>query len=142
MFTDPFTAAGSLAEDCLEDSTPYKTLQRIVSDSDSDSEESPSGMVIVRMRIVVSLHRLRRSSEYRHPSTRTFSPSDFTESQNLEGSLSGMVIKTGVADLLGVMWPYEDNRSVEGRRYPGSGSNAREERECTLNSRWLPIGLI
>ncbi|KAH3778039.1 hypothetical protein DPMN_179492 [Dreissena polymorpha] len=61
-------------------------------------------MIIVRRWIVVSLHRQRKvgygnfcrrlckSSEYRHPSTRTSFPADFADSQNLEGSPSEMVI--------------------------------------------------
>ncbi|KAH3845179.1 hypothetical protein DPMN_087454 [Dreissena polymorpha] len=65
-----------------------------------DFEESLGEMVIVRRWIVVSLHRLRRvgkgnfcgrlckSSEFRYPSTRTSSPADFADSQNVEGSPS------------------------------------------------------
>ncbi|KAH3770780.1 hypothetical protein DPMN_172073 [Dreissena polymorpha] len=57
-------------------------------------EGSLSGMLIARRSIVVSLHRLKwvgygnflgwlcKSSEYRHPSTRTSSPADFANSNN------------------------------------------------------------
>ncbi|KAH3884531.1 hypothetical protein DPMN_008513 [Dreissena polymorpha] len=51
--------------------------------------------------------RLCKSSEYRHPSTRTSSPADFAESQNLAGLLSGMVIVRTSSDF--EVMAYEEN---------------------------------
>ncbi|KAH3713151.1 hypothetical protein DPMN_072937 [Dreissena polymorpha] len=93
--------------------------------------------------------RLCKSSRYRHPSIRTSSPADFADSQNIgfltsqerdERSGDGNLENerggswTEIQARISTAWPYEDNGSVEGRRYPvrstGWGNRCGIRVEC------------
>ncbi|KAH3816537.1 hypothetical protein DPMN_118054 [Dreissena polymorpha] len=68
---------------------------------------------MVAQRIIKELLRAALLiSEYRHPSTRTSSPADFADSQNLEGLPSGLWFQ-GTREQL----RWQDNGKVPGKKY-------------------------